>query len=268
MKKYNFIFSSHTVVITCLSFLSSYISLHYQFKLFADFLILGVIIAFPISFAVREAFRRREKTLEYLSLFKGTLQSLYFCFESSNLDQDKKFEIRNIITNTSRGLIQYLRDGSGDFSAIQQISGKIYAFIQQNEENLKRSFSAKILLFMFRTNESIAFLIAIKRHHTPWAIRLIILLGIYLFVILYPASLLYRTGFQVELWYVFVMTFFKAFLFICFYNIQDFLVDPFNQGGPDGVKLDDFEFVPLTGASALIDSESAADAEIEPAPVV
>jgi hypothetical protein len=62
------------------------------------------------------------------------------------------------------------------------------------------------------------------------------------FAILYPASLLHRIGFQVSLWYVFVTTYFKAFLFTCLYNIQYSLEDPFNQDGVDCIRLHDFEF--------------------------
>jgi hypothetical protein len=245
MKKYYFIFSVHTLIITCLSFISSYISLHFHFELFVDFLVVGVIIAFPISFTMREAFRRREKSLEYISLFKASLRSIYYCFESSGLDGAKKLEIRNILAGVSSELIQYLSDRSGDFLSVQAVSDRIYSFIQNNEENLKKSLSVKILLFMFRINESLLFLLAVKRHPTPWAIRLIILLGVYLFAIFYPASLLSRTGFQVTLWYVFVMTSVKAFIFICLYNVQNYLVDPFNQYGDDGVKLNDFQFTSL-----------------------
>src|ERR1700685_2132860 len=92
MKKYNFIFSVHTPIVLCLSLLSSYISLHFHLELFIDFLIVGVIIAFPISFTMREAFRRREKALEYISLFKATLQSLFTVLKAVilNLTRNRK----------------------------------------------------------------------------------------------------------------------------------------------------------------------------------
>ncbi len=245
MKKYSFIFSIHTPVIMLLSLISSWAALYFHFKFYVDFLVIGVIVSFPISFTMREAFRRREKALEYISLFKASLQSLYYCFENSDLDGSKKTAINNILASTSSQLINYLSGKGGDFESVRNIADRIHVFIQENEKDLKKGFSVKMLLFMFRINESLTFLIATKRHPTPWAIRLIILLGVYLFVIFYPASLLSRTGFQVDLWYVFVMTCFKGFIFMCLYNVQDHLVDPFNQYGADGVKLDDFEFTEL-----------------------
>lgn len=246
MKKFNFIFSLHTLGIGCVALLSSYVTLHYQISMYIDFLIVGVIIAFPISFTMREAFRRREKALEYMSLFKASLQSIHYCFECSDLEQDKKTEIKNILVATSSQMIQYLAGRAGDFESSQQLSSRIFSFIRDNDKDLKKSFTVKVLLFLARTNESIAFLSAAKRHHTPWAVRLIILAGVYLFVIFYPASLLSNSGFQVSWWYVFSMTFFKGLIFICLYNIQDFLVEPFNQQGADGVKLEDFAFTGLS----------------------
>jgi len=98
------------------------------------------------------------------------------------------------------------------------------------------------MLFFFRVTESIEFLLATKRHQTPVGIRVIVLFSIYLVAVLYPASLLDRIGFQASPWYVFAMTFFKAFLFVCLYNIQCSLEDPFKEDGVDSIRLRDFEF--------------------------
>jgi predicted membrane chloride channel (bestrophin family) len=242
MKKYRFLFSIHTIIIACISLISSYISIQFELTLFADFLIVGVILAFPISFAMREAFRRRERAIAYLSLFKGSLQSVFYCFENSKLDQERKKQVKNIFSNISSGLMQYLKGKPEDACTVDQHSEQFFSFIRDNEENLKSSFSVKIMLFFFRVTESIEFLLATKRHRTPIGIRLIVLFSFYLFAVLYPASLLHRIGFQVSLWYVFVTTYFKAFLFICLYNIQYSLEDPFKEDGVDSIRLRDFEF--------------------------
>src|SRR6478672_2832796 len=98
MKKYRFLFSIHTLFIAIISLISSFVSIRFEFALFADFLIVGVILAFPISFSMRESFRRRERAIAYLSLFKGSLQSVFYCFENSKLDQEKKMQIKNILS--------------------------------------------------------------------------------------------------------------------------------------------------------------------------
>ena len=206
---------------------------------------------------MREAFRRRERAIGYLSLFKSSLQSVFFCFENSKLTDEKKMEIKNILSNISAGLLQYLAGKPDNKSNIDQQSERFFTFIQENEENLKSSFSVKVMLFFFRVNESIEFLLATKRHQTPLGIRLIVLFGIYLFAVFYPASLLHHTGLQVSLGYVFTMTFFKAFLFICLYNIQNALEDPFRQNSVDSIRLHDFQFPKLSGTVSEIISVNA-----------
>ena len=254
MRRYRFLFSMHTIFIACISLISSYISLRYELSLYVDFFIIGVILAFPISFAMREAFRRRERAIQYLSLFKATLQSVFFCFENSKLSQEKKTEIKNILLNMSNGLIDYLKGKPDNKPTVEKYSEQFFAFFRQNEEHLKSSFSVKIMLFFFRVNESVEFLLATKRHKTPLGVRLIVLFSIYVFAILYPSSLLHRVGFQGSLWYIFMTTYFKGFLFVCLYNVQNSLEDPFDQNSVDSIRLHDFDFPVLVETISSVES--------------
>ena len=252
MKKFMFIFNAQTIIFVCLSLASSFISLYFQFKMYLDYLIVGVIIAFPLTFSMREAFKRRERAVQYLCLFKASLQSVYYCSENSKLDSEKKLELRNILTKTSYELIKYLANPAASFLTVQNCSVSFFEFIQTNKESMKNNFLIKILLFFSKVNESVEFLSATKRHQTPHAVRLIVLFGMYLFVIFYPASLLNQIGFDVTYWYVFVMTVTKALLLICLYNVQSLLEDPFNQNSPDAIRLNDFQFSGLPLSTVLL----------------
>jgi len=243
MKKYLSIFNVQTLLILLICLLSCYFSLRFRLSLFIDFLIIGIIIAFPLTFSLRVAFRRRERALQYLSLFKASLQSVVYAFGNSKLDEDKKTEIKSIAGNVTDELIEYLLRNKHDATAVQKASHAIYTFVQVNRENMKSTFSVKILLFLFRINESIEFLLATRRHNIPWGPKAIVLFAIYVFAVFYPASLLHRTGFTVPFWYVFAMTSLKSLFLISFYNIQKMLEDPFNQNSPDGIRLNDFQFV-------------------------
>jgi len=242
MKKYLFIFNIHTLLILVLSLLASFISLRFQINFYVDFIFLGVFIAIPLTFTLREAFRRRERAIQYLSAFSAALKSSYYYFEISKLEGEKKLEFKNHLINVSDKLIQYLSAETSEASLVQKASDDVFIFMQANKENFKGRFSEKILSFQYRINESIDFLLATKRHHTPWGIRATILFAIYMFVIFYPASLLGDIGFDVALWYVFVMTGFKGFILISFCNVQMLLEDPFNQDSPEGIRINDFRF--------------------------
>src|SRR6478736_3395915 len=137
MKKYLFIFNKQTLLVVILSFLSSFISLRFQISMYIDFLFLGVFIAFPLTFTLREAFRRRERALQYLSLFKASLQSVFYCLESSKLEPEKKLEFKNIAVDTAGVLVQYLSNKTGDASAVQNASRSVAEFVHANKKGLK-----------------------------------------------------------------------------------------------------------------------------------
>ena len=245
MKKYISIFTLQTLVVTGLSLVSCYISLRFQFRIYADFLIIGIIIVFPLTFTMREAFRRRERSLQYLSLLKASLQSTFYTIQNTKMEAYKKAELELIAYTIPDKLIRYLTGASEDIAAVQQAFYALITFIQQNKKETK-NISVKILLFMFRINESIEYLLAVKRHHTPWGPKAVVLFTIYLFVIFYPAAILYETGFNMTPWNLYLMTGFKAFILISLYNVQVLMEDPFNELSPDGIMMNDFRFNPDT----------------------
>ena len=255
MKKFRFIFNRQTLLVLILSLLCSFICLRYQIGLGIDFIFLGLFIAFPLTFSLRETFRRRERAIQYLSTFSASLQSSFYHFQNSKQEADKKNEFKSVLMNTSATLMKYLLNKTADASAVQTASDAVFIFIRSNRGDLKGGFSEKIASFQYRINESIHFLLATKRHHTPWAVRAIVLFAVYAFVIFYPASLLNETGFNVPLWYVFAMTAFKGFILISLCNVQTLLEDPFNQESPDAIRLNDFELARLIN--------DYADAEVE-----
>jgi hypothetical protein len=240
MKKYLTIFNTHTLLIVVLSLLSSYICVYYHLKVYIDFLTLDLVIIFPITFSMRVAFRRRERALQYLSLFKASLQSLVYAVGNSKMEAEKKEEIKNIAGNLSNELIEYLARKKNDASAVQDASHTIYIFLRTNKAGVKTTFTTKLLLDTRHVNESIEFLLATRRHNIPWGPKFIVLFAIYVYAIFYPASLL--NGSSIPFWDVFAITGIEAFFLVSFYNIQGMLADPFKQTSPDGIRVDDFRF--------------------------
>jgi hypothetical protein len=240
IKKYLSIFNLNTIVALAVSMLSCFISLRFHLSLYIDFLILGIVVVFPLTFSLRMAFRRRENALQYLSLFKASLQSLVYAFDASELKDEKKNELKFIVRNISNELIEYLTGNKNDASIVQQSFHSIYLFTERNKSKIGQTFSLKIFLFITRVNESIEFLLATRRHTIPWGPKAIVLFSIYMFAIFYPVGLLNKIGFDESFWYVFAMTGVKVFLLISFFNIQYMLEDPFNQNSPDGIRMNDF----------------------------
>ena len=90
MKRFTSLVNFQTLIVVCLSFVSCYLTLRFRFTMYADFLIFGLLIAFPITLTTKEAFKRRERAIQYLSLFKASLQSIYYSVINSKLETSAK----------------------------------------------------------------------------------------------------------------------------------------------------------------------------------
>ena len=241
MKKYLFLVNWQTLTITILALAGSFISVRFQLKIYLDFIFLSLFIAFPLTFSLREASRKKKNAIKYLSAFNASLQASLYCFENSKVQGDIKIEFKSILTKTSGTLIGFLSGERNDATAVEKAADAVFIFVQANKRNFKDGLSEKILSIQNDVNESIFLLLATKRHHTPLGVRLIILFAIYLFVIFYPASVLGENE-VVAFWNVFAMTAFKGLILISLYNVQMYLEDPFDQNAPDSIRLNDFRF--------------------------
>ncbi|HSB92007.1 MAG TPA: hypothetical protein VLC28_02770 [Flavitalea sp.] len=242
MKKYLAIFNLQTLIITVLCLVSGFLSVRYNFRIYADFLIFGIIIVFPITFTMREAFRRRERSIQYLSLLKASLKSIIYLFKITKMEEQKKAEIFGLARNVTDNLIQFLTSKEGDADAVHQSSAALGAFIMTHRKETK-SNSFKIFSFVLRMNESVEFLMAVKRHHTPWGPRAIVLFTIYLFALFYPPAVLSEVG-GIVTWNLFLMTVGKILILISLYNVQRLMEDTFSLYTPDAIRLDDFRITP------------------------
>jgi hypothetical protein len=211
--------------------------------MYMDFLIFGLLIAFPITLTTKEAFKRRERAIQYLSLFKSTLQSVYYAVINSKLEYREKEFFKNMAIDLTSSLIGYLKTNNpGEASLVHAASDKIACFVMRNKKALKGSLPDKILFYFFRVNNSIEFLVATKRHKTPRGLHTVVKVAIYLFVIFYPASLLHQTGPDESLTYLFISSVLKSIFLISLLNVQEMLEDPFNQLGSDDIRMEDFAF--------------------------
>ena len=243
MKKFTAIVNFQTLIVVCLSFISCYFTFTYRFTMYMNFFIFGLLIAFPITLTTKEAFKRRERALQYLSQFKSSLQSIYFAIINSKIEVSEKEFFRNIATSWTTMLIDYLKtEKPGDTSTLHVVADKVASFVFRNRKALGGSRPDKILFFLSRVNDSVEFLLATKRHRTPSGLNIVVKVAIFIFVIFYPATLLHETGASETFTYLFTSSVIKSIFLISLLNVQELLEDPFNQIGADDIRMDDFQF--------------------------
>ena len=109
MRRFTAIVNCQTLIVVCLSFVSCCLTIKFRFTMYADFFIFGLLIAFPITLTTKEAFKRRERAIQYLSLFKASLQSIYYSVINSKLETTQKESFKHISINLTASLIDYLK---------------------------------------------------------------------------------------------------------------------------------------------------------------
>lgn len=156
------------------------------------------------------------------------------------MEQRDKEYFKKLVAEVTDTLISYLKaENPGDVSPVHLASDRIASFVRRNKKALKGSLGDKILFFLGRTNDSIEFLLATKRHNTPKGLNLVVKIATFLFVIFYPATMLHKTPDE-TLISLFLSSVIKSVFLISLINVQEMLEDPFNQQGTDNIRMGDF----------------------------
>src|SRR6478609_46708 len=125
------LFNLRTFLVLLISQVAAFLVIQYQVKFNVDFVLFGLAIAFPLGFSIQAAFRRRDRALEYFSLFKGgTLAILYSFSVSEDLSPEKKAESRRILKAMGDQLILQLKRRVISYSPMQAAVDKIFEFIE------------------------------------------------------------------------------------------------------------------------------------------
>ena len=106
MKRYLSILNQRTLFTLILSIVIPFLAFEFEIFYHIDLTLISLAIIFPLVFAIRGAFKRREKSLQFLSQFRSSLKTIYYFFNSnSKLSISKKEEINNILHEISNHLL-------------------------------------------------------------------------------------------------------------------------------------------------------------------
>lgn len=241
MSSFQHYINIRTFVILLLSQLSCFVAIQFNFKLDFDFVLFGLAIAFPLGFSIQSAFKRREKALEYLSLFKAGLLAIHYSFNCAELGGHQKHEARTILTAIAEKLFLQLRTFEGDMKPMQVELDKILAFIDQNRDDISGRIVMRVVRYMEHAAEGTAYLLSLVQHRTMAGLRLYAIIFITFFVTFHGPSLYNRMDQILPLWAVYISAALASMLLITLYNFQQLIEYPFRQQGSDYIKLDDFK---------------------------
>ncbi len=237
------LFNLRTFLVLLISQLATFLVIHYQIKYQFDFLLFGLAIGFPLAFSIQAAFRRRDRALEYFSMFKGSTLAIHYSFSvSEDLLPEKKIEIRSILKSMSDQLIRQLQERIKSYSPMLEAVDKILEFIERNRETLSNRNVLRIIRYLRDVTESSTYLVSLVRHRTMIGLRVYSLAFILIFPVIQAPILNYKLGDLIPTWAFYSLMALGSLLLITLSNFQKMIEYPFDSRGMDNIQIRDFGF--------------------------
>ena len=226
-----------------ISILTTFLAYYFNIIFQVDLTLLSIAIVFPLVFAIRGSFRRREKALNHLSKFRSALQTVhYFVVSNAELSENSKEEMTDILVEISEESLLHLAKKTIKTTQLDEIIDKVQGFINSREEIISSSLKDRIFKFMQDLHESIENLHAINIHRTPILLKAYCKFFIYIFPLIYAPAVIFNLGDYNSPIIAYAVVILTQFILISLYNIQDQLEYPFDADGPDDIQLENFRF--------------------------
>lgn len=249
LRSFFLIINYKTLIITCLSVVSSVLCFHWGLiARFPDMLV-GVAIVFPVVFSIGSAYNRRETALQRFSDFKGHSITLYYATrdwipmeQNNHLPATVRKMIAEMVT-----LIRVMFT-SRHKQEWEQNEKKIYEYfsslslltIEMRRMGVQSTEISRINQYISKMIIAFDNLKIIHTYRTPVTLRAYSKVFIYLFPVLYGpyfASTFHDYSGHLE----YVMPVLYSFILVSLDNIQDHLEHPFDEVGEDDIRIDENE---------------------------
>ena len=242
MIKFVGIINHRTLIAMTIALVSLFICYRYTLIYNIDLTLISIAIIFPLVFTIRGSFWRRENALEYLSLFRGALKALYYCFMGNKkMDQANKDIISDLLSDISNSVMAHLNGNNYETEKIDRITHQVFEFTEEKKEFLSERLRIRIYRFMENVHESIDNLIAIHIHRTPISLKAYCEAYIYIFPLVYTPTIINKVGLDSPATITYFIVLLSQFMLISLYNIQDQLEYPFDKDGLDDIKTEKFK---------------------------
>lgn len=243
MYRYLIILNSRTLLALTISVVIPLIAYKFNVIYDIDLTLISIAIIFPLVFTIRGAFRRREKALEHLSLFRASLMTVQNIVSSSKLETNDINKAIDLINKSNSGLFNYLSNVDSSTENHDQNINKLYDFLKSKKEIIGGGTLQKVIRFLKDTVDSADNLIGIHRHRTPISLKAYCLIFVYIFPLIYTPTIIYKIGIDNPVWLTYFIVILSEFILISLYNIQDQMEYPFDKEGLDDINLDIFKMV-------------------------
>lgn len=177
-----------------------------------------------------------------MSKFRSASQTVhYFVMSNDELTENSKNEMIEILEKISEETMDHLAQKETTTTQLDEILDLVQQFMNTREELISKSLKDRTFRFMRDLHESIENLHAINIHRTPIVLKAYCKFFIYIFPLVYAPTVIYNLGSHSAISIAYGVVILTQFILISLYNIQDQLENPFDDDGPDDIKLDTFK---------------------------
>ncbi len=240
MSRYLVILNSRTLFAIIISIIVPIIAYRYNINYNVDLTLISIAIIFPLVFNIRGAFRRREKALEHLSLYRASLKTVENIILSSKLEIEEINKGTELIKKSNEGLIDFLDNIENDTTMHDNNINQLFEFLNSKKIIIGNGVLQKALRFLKDSIDSADNLIAIHRHRTPISLKAYCLMFVYIFPLVYTPTIIFKIGVENPQYLTYFIVVLSEFILISLYNIQDQMEYPFDKEGTDDIDLEIF----------------------------
>lgn len=260
MNKYLAIIDLKTLVLSVICLAITYVCYAYNIAYDLDITMFSVAVIFPLVFTIREAFKRRDNALKFLSQFKSALCSVHYCFEQcKKLDANGCAEVSALLDKASAQFFEALSSENADIRPAEDTVNEIIHFIQRNDKAISGGLALKIIRFVQDVNEGMENTISLKMHGTPISMRAYCLVFVFMFPFVFAPTIVYHLP-DAPMFLTYGLSVLHGFILITLYNVQVQMENPFDQIGLDDIQLNEFRFRALAPSTVTAVTQSATSA--------
>jgi predicted membrane chloride channel (bestrophin family) len=242
MNKYVAIIDRTTLYVLALCLIVTYFCFQFDFRHNINVTLFSIAVIFPLVFTIREAFKRRDHALRFLSLFKASISAVNYCFQNNEkLSDEKKKALTDILHNISTLFFQELGSEQANPQVIRRKVDEVFLFVKANRDCISNGVALKIIRFLEDVHESIENTVGLKLHGTPVSLRAYCLVFIFVFPFVFIPSIVFSLE-DNPAWMTYCLSMIHGFILISLYNVQKDMEDPFDQIGLDDIRLEEFGF--------------------------
>ncbi len=241
MKQYFSIINQRTLITSIISLVVPFFCYTKGIIYNIDLTLISIAIIFPLVFAIRGAFKRREKALEHLSKMKSALIAIQYLIGANNkMSKEEQQEGFDLCASISDRFIEHLEGATPNKEALDGSFQDLVSYMERNPETISNGLRTKINGVIQKVHEGMENALAIHIHRTPISLKAYCKVFIYIFPLIYTPTIINKIGLDNPAWITYFVVILSEFILISLYNIQDDMEYPFDHKGLDDIKLENF----------------------------